>query len=674
MIRIRFAGSAAVLLPVALVGAAGTSPPLPPPRAWLQYEVILWVGESAHSDPSRWPLFLQRLRELGATAGMVHGRAAPDPWVAAGVRYYVENVVNRGLCLKWNSSVRDWNAFINRWMATRDPAAFVREYGLYDPEWRAWARREARESARRHAPHSPLAYNLRDELSITISANPFDYDWSGPTLEAFRAWLRNRYTDLDALNRAWATRFPDWSAVRPFSTDEIKHRMVSGADHPQGAPDWSALARVVFRAEEARRTPRRWNFAPWCEFRTFLDQTWAELLDELRREMRAVDPLTPVGIEGTQMPHAFGGFDLERLARAVDWAEPYDIGAARAIFGSFMEDRPLLSTIGEADEATARRRLWRLLLEGDRGCILWWSEDCLQWDAPDLPLTPKGRALAAAVRPLRGPLTELWLRATPEWDPIAIHYSQPSIQVNWLLESTVDGRTWPRRFSSYEAQHNRQAALRVRWLSALRAAGWSPRFLASSQIEAGELLRGRWRALVMPGSWAMSDRELAALREFTAAGGRLIYDGEPAAWDERGRLRETAAMPPQSSDPPPDPVAHLADLAPPLRVEGGGPVAVFRRRLDAVRLVGLSPETGATMGEDLTITERAAADATEVEVVFAQPLHAADLRTGRRFGRVDRLRLRLDPAEPPLLAVSDAPLPEASDLVGALLGPASGPR
>jgi hypothetical protein len=26
--------------------------------------------------------------------------------------------------------------------------------------------------------------------------------------------------------------------------------------------------------------------------------------------IRAVDPRTPVGIEGTQMPHAFGGYDL----------------------------------------------------------------------------------------------------------------------------------------------------------------------------------------------------------------------------------------------------------------------------------------------------------------------------------------------------------------------------
>jgi len=641
---------------------------LPPPRPWPSYEIILWVGDTVHRHPDRWELFLRRLRELGATAGMVHGRADSAPWRSAHVPYYVENVVNRGLCLKWNSRVRDWNAFINQWMTTRDPAAFVREYGLYDPEWRDWARREARESARRHAPHSPLAYNLRDELSITFSANPFDYDCSPATLDAFRTWLRARHRDLDALNRSWDTSFADWSQIRPFSTDEIKHRMVSGAAHPQGSPDWSALSRLQFRGADARRFPRRWNFAPWCEFRTFLDETWANLLHELRREMRTIDPATPVGIEGTQMPHAFGGFDLWRLARAVDWVEPYDIGGARAIFGSFMGNRPVLSTIGEADETLAKRRLWRLLLEGDRGCIIWWSEDCIQWTDPEWPLTPKGRAIAAAVRGLRGPLTELWLRAEPEWDPVAIHYSQPSIQVDWLLESTVDGRTWPRRFSSYEATHNRQAALRVQWLSALRAAGWSPRFLAAPEIEAGALRDGPWLALLMPGSWAMSEREVRAVREFARAGGMLIYNGEPAAWDERGRLREEPIFEPQPDDGPSDYLERLSRRVPrSVWIESTAPVALFRRRLGDVRLIGITLETGATMGEDLRIADRPVQSPAEVELRFAQTVWAVDLRSGQRHPRADRIRLRLDPTEPPMLAVSAAPFPPAGNVVEDLL-------
>jgi hypothetical protein len=57
------------------------------------------------------------------------------------------------------------------------------------------------------------------------------------------------------------------------------------------------------------------------------------------------------------MPAAFGGYDLWRLARVLDWVEPYDIGDAREIFGSFMPGKPVLTTVFETDPNHARRRL-----------------------------------------------------------------------------------------------------------------------------------------------------------------------------------------------------------------------------------------------------------------------------------------------------------------------------
>ncbi|OQW97580.1 MAG: hypothetical protein BWK77_01405 [Verrucomicrobia bacterium A1] len=456
--------SAAVLL------GATSFAPAAEPRPWDEYRVILWTGDSAWASPDRAPIFFERLRELGATHGMVHGRADSEALRKAGIPFYVENMVSRGLCLKWNSRVSDWDGFVTGWAKDRNREAFIREYGLCDPAWRASIDAEVRTLVTRHAPHAPLAYDLRDEISITISANPFDYDFSPPTLAAFRAGLRTTHGSLDALNRAWDTRFASWDAVLPFTTDEIKNRMSSGGGMPRGQPDWQALARLAYDPAEARKEPARWNLAPWCDFRSFLDATWAGILDGLRRSARAIDPATPVGIEGTQMPHPFGGYDLWRLSQALDWIEPYDIGGARAIFGSFMEGKPVLSTIGEANENAARRRLWHLLLEGDRGCVIWWSEDCIDWKTPGHPLTVKGRALAPVMREMTGSLAGLFVRARREWDPVAIHYSQPSVQVNWLIESTGDGRTWHRRFSSYEATHNRQAAGRVAWLRQLRRA------------------------------------------------------------------------------------------------------------------------------------------------------------------------------------------------------------
>jgi hypothetical protein len=98
-------------------------------RPWHEYQVIMWVGDSAYRQPQKLPLFFQRLREMGVTAAMVHGVGAdPQPLLANQFPYYVENIVSKGLCLKWNSRVRDWDKFVTAWAPARAEAARVAVY------------------------------------------------------------------------------------------------------------------------------------------------------------------------------------------------------------------------------------------------------------------------------------------------------------------------------------------------------------------------------------------------------------------------------------------------------------------------------------------------------------------------------------------------------------------
>ncbi|HWQ91440.1 MAG TPA: beta-galactosidase, partial [Clostridia bacterium] len=198
-------------------------------RAWPEYRTILWMHDELWKDPARVPLVVERLSELGINTGMVHGDAQLEPLVTNRLPYYVENMVNRGLCLKWNSNVRDWDKFVTEWANSgRQESGLVRDYSLDDPKWRSWARGEMQQLVRKNREHKPVAYDIRDELSTTISANPFDYDFSESTLASFRTWLQNRYGNLEALNAGWETSFKSWSEVRPFTTDQIKNRMASG--------------------------------------------------------------------------------------------------------------------------------------------------------------------------------------------------------------------------------------------------------------------------------------------------------------------------------------------------------------------------------------------------------------------------------------------------------------
>jgi hypothetical protein len=683
------AGSLAFLLagtPLLTAAAAGTAAAEASSqlRPWREYRTIMWVGDSASKRPDKLPLFYQRLREMGINTAMVYGDADPQPLVANHFPYYVENIINRGLCLKWNSKVGDWDKFVTEWANTGRPeAALVRDYCLDDPAWLGWARQEMQTVVRKNREHEPLAYNIRDELSTTLSANPFDYDFNPLTLGKFREWLKTQYPGLGALNAEWETRFGSWDEVKPFTTDQIKNRMASGDALPRGKPDWQQLERLKFEPQAARQSPTRWNLSPWADFRAYMDLSLAWALEEMRRAAHEIDPRTPVGIEGTQMPHAFGGYDLWRLSQVLDWVEPYDIGDAREIFGSFMPGKPILTTVFEKDTNPARRRLWHLLLEGDRGCIVWWSEDCLDWQSEDYRLTPKARALAPVLKEMTSPLARLFLGAERARDPVLIHYSQPSIQVDWLLESVVDGSTWLRRFSSFEADHNRLARTRDTWLKDLQCLGYSPRFISSEEIERGGLKQAGKAVLVLPESLALSDKELAEIESFagTSRAGKVwhevLREGEAGLFDEHGKLRAGGKMATDGSAMPAGAdrqtrrewlAGKLRAMPPEIAVPANACVRSHRFRISGGQLVAFERLIDYRISEDLKQAggNEALEKPVEVEATLPQPMHVYDLRAQRYLGHTDRLHFTLDPWQPSLFAV----LPDkrdAASIVDALL-------
>jgi hypothetical protein len=680
------------------------------------YRAIMWVSGSAWKRPEKVPLILQRLQEMGVNTGMITGDGDASAFVKAGMPYYVENIVGKGLCLKYNSPVTKWSDFVNGWMKSRDEASLVRPYCLDDPEWNGWAQKRMRDVLRGHKANAPVLADIRDELSTTISANPFDYDLSPQSLAGFRVWLKTQYADLAALNKEWETDFPSWDAVRPFTTDQIKARMVTGERMPKGPPDWSKVKQIRFDPLEAAKSPTKWNFAPWCDFRSYMDTALARALDGIRRAGWGGDPGVPIGIEGTQMPHAFGGYDLWKLSQSVDWMEPYDVGCAREILGSFMPKAPFLTTVFEKDTEHALRRLWHLLLLGDKGCVVWWSEDCIDLSKEDCPLTDKAKALAPALKEMTSPLARLFMRAEREYDPIAIHYSQASIQVAWLMESAQDGQSWPRRFSSYESQHSRHAAVRNGWLKLLQDLGYSPKFVSTEQIENGELEKGGYRVLVMPDSWQLSAKESEMTMRWIRGNenNRAVVSGLPGTFrehsilrsdtDDYGRLYVTRRQDwaqwvytafyratqggignrvVEYSEARVHEILKLKHefeengfrwvgawhtIAPKGDVPYYECIRTHRFRLGNARLLAFERNVDYHMSEDLK--QAGGNEALEKPVSFEAKLpgkaHVYDLRSGAYLGDRDRIPVELDPWRPSLFALLPERLAEGRSVVVAL--------
>jgi hypothetical protein len=674
----------------------------------------MWIGDPAYQHPERLPLFFQRLREMQINTAMVYGAGDPQPLVDNDFPYYVENMVNRGLCLKFNSTVRDWDKTVTDWAGNGRPdSALIRDYCLDDPAWFQTAREVVGNIVQKNKGNAPLLYDLRDELSTTISANPFDYDFNPIALEQFRAWLKTQYSDLSALNSEWETRFSSWDEVRPFTTDQIKNRMATGDGLPRGNPDWQKVQHLQFEPSATNKNGTSWNFSPWADFRTYMDVSLAGALQKLRQAAHDADPSTPVGIEGTQMPSAFGGYDLWRLSQALDWVEPYDIGCAREIFGSFMPERPILTTVFETQTHLAKRRLWHLLLEGDRGCLVWWSEDCLDWKGQDWQLTSKARALAPVFQEMVSPLAQLFMLAAREHDPFFIHYSQASIQVDWLLESTVDGSTWLRRFSSFEAEHNRMAKTRAAWLKALQDLGYSPQFISSTQLEMGQLKSSSNAVVVLPGSWALSEKECEALQTTLSRAGRILLEGPAGAFDEHGKLRRQ--MPPNDLLPTAstnsnclgfgpnrsitsinrESRGYLSDrlavtkgslwldwvreqlqlLQPEVVVDPNVHARIHRFHIKAGRLVAIERNIEYQMSEDLKQAggNQSLERPLAIKATLRTPAHIYDLRAGTYLGFTDHIQLTLDPWQPSLFALLPQKVP-AKSIVEDLLARSDGTK
>ena len=609
---------AALLLALLLPGLARA-------EGWDRYQVLMWQD--------RTPAQVEGLAALGFTGGMVRAsmgkidQQKQAALQAAGLSFYLENIATDfyapyhryapGKAANWR-----FDAAKARYRAEPDdPAAFVREPGLSDPEWQARVRARLTEVATRMAPLHPLFYNLGDETGIGDLAAAWDADTAPSSLAGMRAWLRTQYPDLDALNRQWGSGFPAWEAVQPELTD-------------------AAL----------RRTDG--NYSAWSDFKAWMDVAFARAVRAGTDALHAADPAALAAIEGAQVP-GWGGYDYGLLAPAVDVMEIYDYGNALDLATAFNPALiPLRTSFGRGPREVWAA--WRSVLHGGRGMVVWDEADDVV--RPDGSPGPRGREIAALAHEI-GAVMPALRRARPSVDPVAVLYSQESFRVSWLLDRQAGDHDWAARDAEREYDDNAWRASRRVLLRRLAEIGVQPRFVSDAMLAQGGL--EGVKALFLPHAIALSDAEVGAIRAFRTAGGAVFADTEPGLFDGHGRRR---AAPPLPGTPHPEAVRLLGEDTDPGLLDALA--ALLRTAGVTPRVTLLGPDGQRATGVEARWFD--AGDASilalqagrpwgapgRVVVQFQARSRVENLRQSGPAQAAERLELPLDGVEPTILRLT----------------------
>jgi hypothetical protein len=268
----------------------------------------------------------------------------------------------------------------------------------------------------------------------------------------------------------------------------------------------------------------------------FNDTYWANFLGELVEHCNQVDPATPVGFVGGQQASPFGGYDYAKLMRKIQFIEAYDYGDSQAVIRS-MNPRNALPQVTTHFHKRTKDTIWQTwyyLAQGNRGHIGWVAK---WFDGKE----PKGFHDALAPHYLEagnkiGPLV-----SGAEWidDGVAVYYSHPSIQFNWMLDAESHGKTWPNR--NTDATISTFHLARTAWLNMLRDEG-----VQFTMIDYVSVIKDGVpedvKVLILPAVTCLSDAEAEKIKAFCKAGGTVIADFLPGLWDQHGRGRDNGGV------------------------------------------------------------------------------------------------------------------------------------
>ncbi|HRU05284.1 MAG TPA: beta-galactosidase, partial [Candidatus Brocadiia bacterium] len=402
--------------------------------------------------------------------------------------------VERAQNTAWGN-VRHGPENVSRVVPANKDDSRVRVPCLTDPDFRAKVGAKVAELAKAMRPYGVTEWSLGDESTLGRR----DYCTSPSCLAAFREYLKQQHKTLAALNESWGSRFAKWEDVTPAKLTDVEKGGKIGA---------------------------------WLEHRRYMESVFADYHDWLRKVIVKEIPEARVGISGTPNVNSYSGHDWWKLMQGpLTHLSGYG-GMQRELQRSFVRPGTFVTTFlgydyKDSDEQRGRYAPWDLLFHGSGGVNYYTLEsntlNC-PLIRPDMSLTNKAGWFFEEIRELKAGFGKLFMEARLEQDGIAVHYSPASIHAATAL-GLFSHRE---RLKNFGVNLNNVGKI----LQQIHA---QYDFVHEEQMARGEL-RGR-KALILPWSSAISEREAAAIKEFVEQGGTVIADSFCGVRDDHGSPR-----------------------------------------------------------------------------------------------------------------------------------------
>jgi len=325
-----------------------------------------------------------------------------------------------------------------------------------------------------------------------------EWDFSPPTLAAFREHLERRYRTIGALNRSWGASFPDFGAVMPKTLAEL----------------------------EAGESESR---AQWLEHRMFCGELLAENHIRLPHDWaQEIDPRLSVGELGIYAASALYPVDWAKYAKYYQHTQRYAMADEFRSFAPGINHGLWAGYGWTAFQGPQRVVAWQNLFDGGHWIFFWEMRSAGEiWYAvvtSDLRLTESYQTICREELPdIMGGLDQMIIASTDQDQGVAVAYSYPS-----LMLGGDKGRRSP--------------GIAGASTDILRSTGYTYRFVDLKGEAMPRRAEEPYRLLIAQHLSCRGKDEAQHIEAFAAAGNPVLIVGRTGWLDTVGAVHEGGAV------------------------------------------------------------------------------------------------------------------------------------